>query len=129
MTAGVFEGGAVGRPRGERLRRVAVAAALFLLGVLVMFLITELAFRIGVHHRRNKGEILVGMLVASVPICVFMYFSLSEALVALPKLLRELTWWDLLWGSAIRQLSRLSASGPPAKVIRIRSIPQPHLEF
>jgi hypothetical protein len=98
VTAGTLGGGAIARPSNDRLRRLAAVVGLFLLGVLVMFLITELAQHIGIHHRRNKGEILVGMLVASVPICVFMYFSLSEALVALPKLLRELTWWDLLWG-------------------------------
>lgn len=98
VTAGTLGSGVIARPNGDRLRRFLVVAGLFLLGVLVMFLITSLAHYIGIHHRRHRGEILVGMLVGAVPICVFMYFSLSEALVALPKLLRELTWWDGLWG-------------------------------
>jgi O-antigen ligase len=98
VTAGTLGHGAVARPNGDRLRRFAAAAGMFLLGVLVMFVIAEFAFYLGHHHHRNKGELLVGVLIASVPICVYAFFSLSEALVALPKLLQELTWWDGLWG-------------------------------
>jgi hypothetical protein len=97
VTAGTFGAGAIPRPNGDRVRRLAAAVGLLLLGVLVMFLISEFAHYIGIHHRRNKGELLVGALVASVPIAVFVVFSLSEGLSALRMLLKELEWWDLLW--------------------------------
>ena len=97
VTLGAFGGGTVSRPNYDRLARLAAIVGFVLLGALAMFAISELAHYIALHHRRHRGEILVGILAGSVPIAVFLTFSLSEAFVAGRKLLKELKWWHLLW--------------------------------
>ena len=97
VTLGPFGGAGIARPNYDRLARLAVVLGFVLLGVLVMFAISTLAHYITLHHHRHRGEILVGVLAGSVPIAVFLTFSLSEAFVAGLKLLKELKWWHLLW--------------------------------
>lgn len=97
ITLGGFGEGVIARPNYERLGKLAAIVGFALLGALAMFGISELAHYITLHHHRHKDEYLLGILAASVPIAVYAAFALSEAVVCLFALLKELKWWHFLW--------------------------------
>jgi len=97
ITLGGFGGGVLPRPNYERLGRLAAIIGFMLLGALAMFGIAELSHYITLHHHRHKEEYLLAILAAAGPIAIYAAFALSEAVVCLFALLKELKWWHFLW--------------------------------
>jgi O-Antigen ligase len=98
VTVDTFGPGGFPRANHERLGKLLAVLAFLALGLLAMFISSEVAREIAKHYHRKREWILMGVFFAGVPITVFVVVGLWEACVAAAGMFRRFRWWHLLWG-------------------------------